>query len=184
MSPTHTSAIGCPRLMAYQVSGKNKAWTVGLKGGGNFPGKIFHDLVAQQFHTRMCQGPKNDTYLAVDLLMQKKDRDLNTGLYAILDKHILEPLLESKASEMKGDQITALATGINHWSPDHGPISKPDTGSTEKRSISALFSARRRNRFPVNCFYPEAKQSSWSAFMTASSWTPKPGMSLSSNSKD
>ncbi|MCI5188814.1 MAG: Dna2/Cas4 domain-containing protein [Candidatus Electrothrix sp. AS4_5] len=105
----------CPRLLAYQLQGRGRAWKTGLQGSGNFPSKIFHNHIAKPFHDSVCQGPNNVVHQAVHTLLQQQDQDIKDNLFAILNQHILDPLLAEKAATLKADQIIALVEGMSFW---------------------------------------------------------------------
>ena len=105
----------CPRLLAYQLQGRGRAWKTGLQGSGNFPSKIFHNHIAKPFHDSVCQGPNNVVHQAVHGLLQQQDQDIKDNLFAILNQHILDPLLAEKAATLKADQIIALVEGMSFW---------------------------------------------------------------------
>ncbi|WLE97087.1 MAG: DNA translocase FtsK [Candidatus Electrothrix communis] len=105
----------CPRLLAYQLQGRGHAWKVGLQGSGNFPGKLFHNLIARPFHDSICQGPSNVVHQAVHALLQQQDQEITDGLFTIINQYILDPVLAKKAATLKADQIIALVEGMHYW---------------------------------------------------------------------
>jgi S-DNA-T family DNA segregation ATPase FtsK/SpoIIIE len=105
----------CPRLLAYLASGSKDAWKVGLSSTGSFPSKLFHNEVAHPFHQQACGAEKGPVFAALAELTAQPGRDLEKGLAAVLDRYILQPLLEKKGGLLRSDQIAALVMAVNSW---------------------------------------------------------------------
>ena len=126
----------CPRLLAYLASGSKEAWKVGLSSTGSFPSKLFHNQVAHPFHNQACGAESGPVFAALVELMAQPGRDLEKGLPAVVDRYVLQPLLEKKGRMLRSDQITALVLAVDSWGRllsrfiarcvDHKPGIRPD----------------------------------------------------------
>ncbi|WP_446009524.1 DNA translocase FtsK [Candidatus Electrothrix sp.] len=129
----------CPRLLAYQLQGRGHAWKVGLQGSGNFPGKLFHNLIAKPFHDSICQGPNNAMHQAVHTLLQQQDQDIKDGLFAIMNQYILDSVLAEKAATLKADQIIALVEGMSFWNSHLAAFLSKCRDHSKSPALSDLF---------------------------------------------
>jgi CRISPR/Cas system-associated exonuclease Cas4 (RecB family) len=107
----------CPRLLAFQLSGKKNAWKVGKKGTF-FCGEVFHDYIAARFH-RDAAGQKEKKQREILDLFQNNANDpklLKNELLALLDRNYFSPLLNEKSKTFNGTQIESLVQCIDKWS--------------------------------------------------------------------
>ncbi|KPA08820.1 cell division protein FtsK [Candidatus Magnetomorum sp. HK-1] len=107
----------CPRLFAYHLQGKTGIWRIGLSGSGNFPGRLFHDKIANVFHEQMASKKitpmKNEMLAAVHSCSD--DQSLEKSLSEILERYLFVQLMEKQGIHLKSFQIESLLRGFSLW---------------------------------------------------------------------
>ncbi|MCP4692633.1 MAG: Dna2/Cas4 domain-containing protein, partial [Desulfobacterales bacterium] len=106
----------CPRLLAYKLTGQSRAWSVGLKGTGNFPGTLFHEKIARPFHAKLAARGLTRLKRELAAILAIPGKDLDERIHGLIKKEILDPLLSRRAWKMRADQVMALADGVKVWS--------------------------------------------------------------------
>jgi S-DNA-T family DNA segregation ATPase FtsK/SpoIIIE len=101
-------------LLAYKRAGRDRAWTVGLRGDHRFPGRLFHDRIAQPFHHKLAsaQGKRLKQALAGILT---GGGPLEAGLHGLLQAQVLDPFFVRHGPALDADQIMALARAVELW---------------------------------------------------------------------
>ncbi len=105
----------CPRLLAYYLTGKRAAWTVGLKSGGHFPGVDFHNQIAKPFYAAMASPKSNPLKSDLITLLSKPPEDPASGIHGLLQEHVLGPYLKRKAHKMTYEAVLSLGRGVELW---------------------------------------------------------------------
>ena len=121
----------CPRLFAYSLQGNTNAWSVGLRGSGNFPSKIFHNNIAYPIFKKLASRRSN--LLKRNLLKSVSETDdpLNNILLYFMNFHAMEPYLAKNAGSLKMDQIIALGKGMEKLCEYLGRFLDENTPRTE-----------------------------------------------------
>ena len=126
----------CPRLLAYLASGAGNAWKSGLSSSGSFPSTLFHNKAARPFHNQACGARPGPIYKALAEAMSRPGAGLEKKISVIMDRWVLQPLLNREGPRLKSDQITALALAVEAWAKvlsgflgrcvEHSPGIKPE----------------------------------------------------------
>ena len=101
----------CPALLAYKIHrGIKSAWRVGIQGGSDFYGSIFHKHIAKTFF-EAAASPRN-------ILHSQLIQVVTGGFKALNDfirERIFMPFIANNAKSLTSGQIISMASGVEVW---------------------------------------------------------------------
>ncbi|MBQ9419854.1 MAG: PD-(D/E)XK nuclease family protein [Synergistaceae bacterium] len=100
----------CPTLFAYRVHEKKTVWYIGINGGGEAYGSIFHKEISEKFF-RTASDPR-------DPLHEEISRAVVGGADALeecIRKNFFVPLIDRKADSLTSGQILNMAQAVRVW---------------------------------------------------------------------
>jgi S-DNA-T family DNA segregation ATPase FtsK/SpoIIIE len=102
----------CPRLLAYSLEGKKKAWNAGYLGTGNLRGKLFHEFVknVQKEYLSNLNERKN----LIEILNKDPDNRFIYFKEAIKTRYLI-PCFIKYENSFSPDNITAFASATEKW---------------------------------------------------------------------
>lgn len=107
----------CPRLLAWQLSGKTTAWHVGRKGK-SFCGSIFHDNIAAPFHNDAAGQngvKKRRSILEVFKSHPNDAHAMKKALFGCIYQNYFSPFLDEHSHTLSNEQIGLLGNIIEKW---------------------------------------------------------------------
>ena len=101
----------CPALFAYKIHRREKsAWRVGIKGGGEAYGSVFHKEISEKFF-HAASNPKSSLYDEINFAASEGADSLER----FVREKIFLPFVETKGKFFTTAQILAMARAVRVW---------------------------------------------------------------------
>jgi len=104
----------CPRLFAYQLSGKKHVWSIGLVASEPFPGKFFHDKIVKPLHTRLS-STRSQLFKAVKTVCQSPGADFKHRFLETLETEFFLKFMNQHSQKQPPDSLLLIGKAFEKW---------------------------------------------------------------------